>query len=132
MPAGRPKIFDTADEMQEAVDAYFASLQPVDDDGLPNGDPEPTTITGLALALDMTRETLVQYGRDEAFSDTVKKAKMRVELFLERRLYGQAPAGTIFNLKNNFGWKDQQDHKLSGDPEAPIAINFNGVPSGRG
>jgi len=32
--------------------------------------------------------------------------------------------GVIFNLKNNFGWKDTQDHRV-GDPEGrPLTINF--------
>lgn len=89
--------------MAEVVESYFTGL----------GD-EPPTVAGLALALGMTRETLNQYGRDEEYSDTIKKAKQRIEVHLERRLYDGAPAGTIFNLKNNFGWKDESTRKHSG------------------
>lgn len=37
-----------------------------------------------------------------------------VEVFLEERLQGTAATGTIFNLKNNFGWKDKTEQKLTG------------------
>lgn len=103
MPAGRPKLYESDEALREVVDDYFASL--VD---------EPPTVSGLALALDMTRETLNQYSKDEEFSDTIKKAKQRIEVYLEMRLYGSAPAGTIFNLKNNFGWKDESTTKHAG------------------
>jgi hypothetical protein len=67
----------------------------------------PYTITGLALALETTRETLLDYeGRDE-FSYTIKAAKLKCQNFTELSLYGTAPTGPIFSLKNNYGWKDQ-------------------------
>lgn len=101
MPAGRPPIFNTAEEMQQAVDNYFAEC--VADDDI-------VTVCGLALALGMTRETLCSYGKNDKFSDTVKIAKMRVENYIEKRLMGTGNAtGAIFNLKNNFGWKDRSE-----------------------
>lgn len=103
MPAGRPKLYEDEAALAEVVESYFTGL----------GD-EPPTVAGLALALGMTRETLNQYGRDDEYSDTIKKAKQRIEVHLERRLYDGAPAGTIFNLKNNFGWKDESTRKHSG------------------
>lgn len=104
MPAGRPKLYSSDAELSEVVDAYFSGL----------AEDEPPTVSGLALALDMTRETLNQYSKDPEYSDTLRKAKQRIESFLERRLYGAAPAGTIFNLKNNFGWKDESTRKHAG------------------
>lgn len=85
----------------------------------------PYTITGLAVALDTSRETLRDYekgkydngelieGYDPAFSDTIKKAKARCESFAEQMLFGPSPAGTIFNLKNNYGWKDRTEQDLT-------------------
>jgi len=37
-----------------------------------------------------------------------------VEICLEQRLDAAAPVGAIFNLKNNFGWKDKTEQEHSG------------------
>lgn len=108
MQAGRPALYTSDDELQAAIEEYFAQCEVAQ---------KPYTVSGLAYYLGMSTETLRAYSEKDQFSATVKKAKQRVEVYLETRLYGSAPTGTIFNLKNNFGWKDQQDHKLSGELE---------------
>ncbi len=106
MARGRPKKFDSVSEMQKKIDEYFESR---DKAGL------GYTITGLALGLGMTRETLLQYEKNSEFSDAIKKAKTKIEESLEQRLLdGKNVVGVIFNLKNNFGWKDQQQVEHSG------------------
>jgi hypothetical protein len=105
MATGRPVKYKTATEMQKAIDAYFAECEIKE---------KPLTIVGLAYALNLSRQGLLEYSAKDAFSDTVKRAKQRVEMHLEERLDGAAPTGAIFNLKNNFGWKDQSETKHSG------------------
>jgi hypothetical protein len=104
MPAGRPPKFNTPADMQASVDEYFATCN----------DDNPPLISGLAYHLDMTTESLRRYGEDDEFSATVKKAKQRVEIALEKRLQANSPVGAIFSLKNNFGWKDKTEHELTG------------------
>lgn len=101
-PGGRPLKYKTKEELQEAIDKYFIEC---DRDG------KPYTVTGLALALDLDRKTLINYGEREEFFHTIKKAKAKVENWLEENLItGQGNAtGIIFNLKNNYGYKDRQD-----------------------
>jgi uncharacterized protein (DUF2141 family) len=72
---------------------------------------EIPTIIGLSHYLGMTRETLNQYSKDEIFSDTIKQAKEKIEKYLENELFRQQGqvTGIIFNLKNNFGWKDKTE-----------------------
>ena len=99
---GRPRKYETPELMQVLIDAYFKecaenSLHP--------------TVTGLAMLLDMDRRSLINYEQRDEFLPTIKRAKQRVEECLEQNLHGQAVAGTIFNLKNNFGWKDQTETK---------------------
>lgn len=112
MPAGRPLQFETPEVMQEAIDAYFTDCELKE---------QPPTVTGLALALDLTREGLVTYEGRDAFSDTVKRAKLRVQSTIEAGLLkGYNATGAIFNLKNNFGWKDKQEQEISGPGGGPI------------
>jgi hypothetical protein len=101
---GRPLKFKTVGEMQEKIDAYFKECDEKD---------KPYTITGLALALDTTRDLLLdyQYNRDE-FSDTIKRAKLKCENYAEMHLFKgkNGVVGAIFNLKNNYSrWVDKQE-----------------------
>ncbi len=112
MPGGRPLKFKTPKELQEKIDNYFSTR--IDEDG---NFLKPITITGLALHLDTTRETLCRYEEKDQFTDTLKKAKLMVENFYEEQLMGKSVTGAIFALKN-FDWNDTQT--LKGDPSAPI------------
>lgn len=111
-PGGRPPLYTSAEEVQAIIDGFFADCEARE---------KPYTISGLAYALDMTTETLRKYGDKDEFSATVKKAKLKVERYLEERLDAAACTGAIFNLKNNFGWKDQQDHTVSGG-DKPLEV----------
>lgn len=112
-PRSRPLKFQSVEELQAKIDEYFA------DKLVPKqlGDTfyyEPITITGLALALDTSRETLCNYELRDDFFDTVRRAKLRVEEYAERQLYlGKSAAGPIFALKNH-GWSDKQQVEQSG------------------
>ena len=65
-------------------------------------------MSGLAFALDLDRKSLLNYSKNEKFFPTIKKAREKVEQQLEENaLMGKANATfTIFNLKNNYGWRD--------------------------
>ena len=99
---GRPPKYNNAEEMQLKIDKYFLDC---------DNNNEPYTVTGLALALDMSRQDLINYSNKEEFFDTIKKAKLKVENYLEKRLIKDSSCiGIIFNLKNNYGWKDKQEN----------------------
>lgn len=119
MTAGRPVKFANLDELQAKIDAYFDSCYETDESGAKKLI-EPLTITGLALALDTTRETLCNYAEKEEFSDTVRRAKLRVENFAEKQLFlAKSATGPIFALKN-FGWADSQNLNHGGQIGNPI------------
>lgn len=101
-PGGRPLKFKTVKEMQEKIDAYFKEAVVGE-----------YTITGLALALDTTRVTLIDYAERGEFSYTVKKAKARIENDYEIALRKHGRSGEIFGLKN-FGWTDKIDVNNTG------------------
>lgn len=150
-PGGRPLKFKSVAELQEKIDAYFANCDPhvedvtewvearskdgsllKDDNGLNylievthkvKTKQIPYSISDLALALDTSRQTLLEYegevpGRekkDPEFADTIKRAKLRIESFLEKNLNSPSPTGTIFNLKNNFEWRDKSEQENTGE-----------------
>lgn len=102
MPAGRPKKYNKKEEIEEKIEKYFNEC---DEKG------KPYTVTGLGLALNMSRQDLINYSKDEEFFDTIKKAKLKIENYLEEHLLTDTSVtGIIFNLKNNYNWKDKQEN----------------------
>jgi hypothetical protein len=114
MAGGRPLKFDSPQELEAKAQEYFASFN---EGGVNHG--RPITITGLALALDTSRETLCNYENRDEFFDTIKRIKLRVEMFAEERLFASSATGAIFALKN-FGWKDSQDVNMGGQKGNPV------------
>jgi len=111
---GRPPKFKTPEEMQKVIDAYFQECK---------DNEEPVTVSGLAYALDMSTHALRNYEQKDEFLPTVKKSKQRAEMAMEKKLVtGHSVAGVIFNLKNNFGWKDKTDHSHEGPDGKPLSF----------
>jgi hypothetical protein len=138
MPAGRPPKYKTPEEMQRIIDLYFMvcrAHQTDQEEKLDSLSPEEKqivddiedifpTVSGLAYTLGMSTEALRNYGEKDKFLATVKRAKQRVEMSLEQRLAGQAVTGSIFSLKNNFGWKDKSENEISGPDGKPIETKW--------
>ena len=105
-PIGKPLAFKTVKALDKAVDRYFE-----EDAYMGEGDERKyaPTMSGLALSLGVDRRTIVNYSNREEYFPTIKKARLKVEVFLEQRLYGNTVTGVIFNLKNNFDWKDKNE-----------------------
>lgn len=102
MAGGRPKLYNDVNKLEKDIDAYFKMCDKKD---------KPYTMSGLALALDMSRQSLINYSKEEKFFDTIKKAKQKVEAQLEENALSNKTNSvfTIFNLKNNFNWKDKME-----------------------
>jgi hypothetical protein len=149
---GRPLKFKTVKELQKKIDDYFASCfeeQWIDETRrdnfgnwiLENGkrkefhiikniQVEDFTITGLAIFLNTSRETLLDYQNRDEFSDTIKKAKLIVENSYEKRLINRGNSGDIFALKN-FNWKDKNETDITsqGDKLGVIVLPQKNVNS---
>jgi len=110
MSAGRPLKFKTVKELEDKINDYFNTV-PIAE----------WTITGLALALDTYRQTLLNYEEKDEYLDTIKKAKQMVENSYEIDLKKHGRTGTIFALKN-FDWKDKNETDLTTGGEK---MNFN-------
>ena len=94
----------TEEELQKGIEAYFNMCDEKE---------KPYTMTGLALSLGIDRITLINYGKRDLFFTLVKEAKERVQAQLEENaLMGKSNSTfTIFNLKNNYGWRDTVEVK---------------------
>lgn len=109
---GRPKKYTEIDVMQQKIDEYFKKC---------DENNKPYTMSGLALALDMDRRSLLNYSKNDEFFLTIKKARNKVETYVEERLFYPNATGVIFNLKNNFNWEDKQELNHSGNINNPYA-----------
>jgi len=140
---GRPRIFETVEAMQEAIDKYFeeckASLKEIYDkkkqELVTVNEPTPWTVEGLALALGFCDlNTLLNYEKKEGYEEffsAVKKAKLKIQQNkVINGLNGNYnPAVAIFDLKNNHGYRDKTETDLTsgGDKIVPqIYIPDNG------
>lgn len=117
---GRPKKYHNAEEMQLIIDEYFTSCLKIKwESGKPVRDIagnfvheycRPPTMSGLANALDMSRQSLINYKNEDEFFDTIERARRKVEMFTEEKLFEKETCnGSKFSLSNNFGWTEKQE-----------------------
>ena len=103
---GRPRAFKSVEEVEEKINAYFNYCEEKE---------KPYTMSGLAYYLGIDRKTLLNYSKNEEYFHTIKKARDKVQMQLEENALSNKanPTFTIFNLKNNFDWKDKIEHSSS-------------------
>ena len=140
MMAGRPKKY-TKKRLEAAVEGYFASIsrtvqardeakQPLYNDG---GEPirvveyiKPPTVGGLCLYLGIDRSTWQNYADRKLhpeLAEVTAYAKMRMEAYLEEQLLTRERnvQGLIFNLQNNYGWREKREVELGGETRQAVA-----------
>jgi len=113
MPTDYSKLrkFNSCQEVKDLVEVYFKRQKE---------ERRPFIIVGLARALGTNRQTLLDYEKEEksslseeeskCISDTIKESKLRCEEYAEEALFiGKNVIGPIFNLKNNYKWKDKTE-----------------------
>ncbi|MBR3638427.1 MAG: hypothetical protein IKN45_10995 [Lachnospiraceae bacterium] len=122
---GKPQ---TAAEMQERIDAYFAFCA---EKGLRPG------IESLALSCGMDRRRfweLCNGKKGAEMQEICQRAKQCIVAFLETSMYSGKlnPPSAIFSLKNIGGWQDsvtvetiQSDYREITADELPVFPNFS-------
>lgn len=95
---GRPKKYQTAKELGEAVNAYFSGL-------VKNSKyVRAPSVAGLCLALGISRSTWYGYGEDDAMKEVVEGARLVIEDYWTNQLAGKFANGAKFALGCGFGW----------------------------
>ena len=119
----RPLKF-TLQQIDDGIEAYFTYCA-IDGCGYPIAkEHKAPTITGLACFLKTTRDLLLDYEKKPKFSDTIKRAKQRIEAYNEYLLLSKSGqvAGVIFNLKNNFNWQDKTEIETNCQDFEPVRV----------
>ena len=101
--------YKTEEQLKQGIEKYFKQC---------DKNKKPYTVSGLAYSLDIDRQTLINYEERDSFSPLIKKAKAKIQAQLEENaLIGKGnPTFTIFNLKNNYGWKDKTEMEVRRNP----------------
>lgn len=123
MPAGRPKKY-TKKGLEAAVEGYFASIS-----GGEAWEAEykrPPTVSGLCLYLGIDRSTWQNYADPKLhpeFREITAYARMRMEAYLEEQLLVREKnvQGLIFNLQNNYGWREKRELELGNETRQTVA-----------
>lgn len=125
-PGGRPLKFETVEALDLAIQNYFAGCDPHTTSALVETgrdshgnmlfdtrtvltEQEPYTVSGLARALGISRDTLIAYKKRDQFVDSIRAAYERCHEYAEKQLFGKAQSGAAFSLKNNWAWRDRQE-----------------------
>lgn len=104
--AGRPRLYESVEELELAVEAYIAECT--------TNNKKPT-ITGATLFLGFCdKTTLYDYRDREEYSHSIKRLLLFVENGYEEALHGTSVTGCIFALKN-MGWKDKTESEINGN-----------------
>ena len=108
---GQPRLFNSPEDIQPLIEDYFKQC---------DTNKRPYTVAGLAHHIGFSsRQSLFDYEKFPEFADTLKRAKFRIEAQRNEQLIaGQGNVvGMIFDLKNNFDWKDSKELQVSGQIE---------------
>jgi len=115
LKVGRKRLIDSPETFDMLVDTYVQMCK---------DSQEPILLTGLILSLGLvSKDSFYDYQKYPEFSDSVKRARMLVEMEYEKRLnVGSNAAAPIFALKN-FGWSDKQEinHTSDDNSMSPVA-----------
>ena len=116
---GRPVKFKSAEELESRIEDYFASRNKTRIVTTKIGSQYeeeymlPKTLSGLALALDCDRSTLLNYKKEESFFATIARARAECENFSEEQLYGPYAHGAKFGLINNYHqWAEKTETEI--------------------
>lgn len=125
MGAGRPYgtfKFDSLEELENGISDYFNGQDAKE---------KPYTLEGLALALNITPQTLCNYGSkdyaDGKYFEAINRARIKCINYASERLYDKNGAnGAKFYLTNNaermngLKYSDKQEFSVSADVQPDI------------
>ena len=71
----------------------------------------PPSLAALCLDIGISQMTWATYSDDDELGPVCEYAKLRVEAYLTEQVnIRDRPQGVIFNLQNNYGWRERSEH----------------------
>jgi hypothetical protein len=106
-----------AETLRLMIDNYFHQC---------NLEGKPYTVTGLALYLGTNRQTILNYENKDEFKPIIEWGKLKIHNNWEEMLPSKerATVGVIFNLKNNWGWKNEDKLDMTTGGEKINGFNY--------
>ena len=127
----------TADELSTRIDEYFIHIKGAyRNTRVPaknaetktvirkvcDREPEPATITGLALFLGFSsRQNFDEYGQKGRYKQILRRGHLRIESVYEQKLHDHYTSGPIFVLKS-LGWADSKINTIIAQKSMNIKI----------
>ncbi len=77
-------------------------------------EPEPPTLTGLALYLGFNSKQEFEVWETKArYGAPLKRARLRIESIYEKKLHFHSSSGAVFALKNIMGWSERTEDNVT-------------------
>lgn len=114
---GRPRAYETVEELEDAIERYFEAV------GVDELYPVPSR-TGLNYFLQISRNTFYDMARDPTFEYALTMAVMRCEMWEAHQLVTRSTGsveGLKFSLSNNYGWKARSEVEFGGETREALA-----------
>ena len=141
MNAGRPKKYKSKKALADAIERYFRSIsrtiqaQDAYGQNIFNDDDEaimvtqyirPPSISGMCLYLGIDRSTWQNYCDEKLhpeFESVTAMTRARIEAWLEEQLLMREKGvqGIIFNLQNNYGWREKKELELGAKTRSAVS-----------
>ena len=111
--AGKPRIYQSPEAMQEDIEQYFAECDLLE---------RPYLISGLVLALDFAhRSALVDYaGYSAEFHNIIARARLKCQAYAEAQCYEKQSQGPQFILNAGHGWSTQNEQRTRTEVEISL------------
>ena len=109
-------------DLENTIQTYFEQMR---------AEKRPLTITGLCIAVGFkSRQTLLDYEEKEQYGHLIREAKMRCQNYAEELLFQNRNVyGVIFNLTNNYGWRNRMDVVTEGKYDKRLADDIRSMTS---
>ena len=123
------KAFKTPKQLGKLIDGYFDSLEPqfiydgegnmiFDKSGSPvMSERKPATLASMAYAVGLaSKSELTELEESEEYGETIRRAILRTEAYIERMLFDKAASGGAkYLLKESFGYEQSDEPDMSTD-----------------
>jgi len=106
--------YNNVEDLQKGIDNYFVECEVRK---------APYTMSGLAYALDISRQTLLNYKNTDSYFDAISRARVRCEQYSAECLFDRDKVnGAKFDLANNHGMSERSQLDIGNKDGQPLQL----------